>query len=460
MARQCPICVQSFTAHKREAIACPYCEYEACMECCERFLLEGGAGYAPRCMSCKAPWNQEFVDKTFPKAFLFGRLKLHRKRTLLEREKSLLPSSTVFAEREKALRERAKEKRELVRKRAELRYQLDLLGQEIREVELDLAAGLRVRDAPRTVFVRPCPAADCRGYLTADWECRLCAARVCRSCHEILGAETDTKHECDPANVESAKALERETRPCPSCGTRIYRAGGCDQMWCTQCRTAFSWRTGAIESGAIHNPHYYQWVRERGHEEAAVAPQPPPAQNECNINPCPTVTELLRALRRSGTTSVEGVVIAWHRLQTHVRANEMPMLRQANALDNPDATADLRAKYLLKDFDEKTFEKLVFKRHKEAEVQKAMYDIFEMFVNVASDLLRRILQATHAGEGDALRGIQACLGEFDALRDYFNQQSLEIARRFGRSICHAISSTITYGSLSMNKVRVSSKPLI
>ena len=446
----CPICVQAFTAHKREAIACPFCEYEACMECCERFLLEG-VSYSPRCMSCKAPWNQDFVDKTFPKAFLNGRLKLHRKRTLLEREKSLLPSSTVFAEREKSLRKRAEEKRELVRKRADLRYQLDRLGQEIRDVELDLAAGLRVRDAPRTVFVRPCPAADCRGYLTSDWDCRLCAARVCRSCHEIL-AEGD--HECDPADVESAKALERETRPCPSCGTRIYRAGGCDQMWCTQCRTAFSWRTGAIESGAIHNPHYYQWVRERGHEEA-VAPPPPAAPNECNNNPCPSVTELLRALRRSGTTSVEGVVIAWHRLQTHVRANEMPLLRQANTLDNPDATADLRAKYLLKDFDEKTFEKLVFKRHKNAEVQKAIYDIFEMFVNVSSDLLRRILQATTAGEASSLQGIKACLEEFDALRDYFNVQSLEIAERFGRTSYHAISDVITYGSLSMNKVKVS-----
>jgi hypothetical protein len=42
-------------------------------------------------------------------------------------------------------------------------------------------------------------------------------------------------------------------------------------MWCVVCRTAFSWNTGLIEDGHIHNPHYYQFLREQKAKEEAEA---------------------------------------------------------------------------------------------------------------------------------------------------------------------------------------------
>ena len=35
-------------------------------------------------------------------------------------------------------------------------------------------------------------------------------------------------------------------------------------MWCTQCHVAFSWRTGEIDHGNIHNPHALAWKRKNG----------------------------------------------------------------------------------------------------------------------------------------------------------------------------------------------------
>jgi hypothetical protein len=127
---------------------------------------------------------------------------------------------------------------------------------------------------------RGCPAEGCRGFLSSSFNCGVCEAKVCEHCHEIIGAKGDSigqvgagsveirptsgavrTHTCNPGAVETAKMLAKETRPCPTCKTLISKIDGCDQMWCTQCQTPFSWRTGQKEEGRVHNPHYYEWLR-------------------------------------------------------------------------------------------------------------------------------------------------------------------------------------------------------
>jgi len=84
-------------------------------------------------------------------------------------------------------------------------------------------------------FVKPCPAEDCRGFLSTKWNCGLCNTKVCKDCHEIITEEDSSENEekkqsnhvCDPNNIETARALQRETKGCPKCGVRIYKIDGC-----------------------------------------------------------------------------------------------------------------------------------------------------------------------------------------------------------------------------------------
>ena len=118
---------------------------------------------------------------------------------------------------------------------------------------------------------RPCPKENCRGFLSSQWKCSVCDMWTCPECHQLKGFTRDAHHTCNPDDVATAKLLNSDTKPCPSCRTPIHKLVGCDQMWCTQCHTGFSWRSGAIQT-RVHNPHFFEWQRQNN---GGVAPRRP-----------------------------------------------------------------------------------------------------------------------------------------------------------------------------------------
>jgi hypothetical protein len=152
-------------------------------------------------------------------------------------------------------------------------------------------------DAERKKFIMKCQAANCPGFLSTQYKCGVCDLYTCSECLEMKENE---KHQCKKENIESAQMIRKETKPCPSCATRIYKIDGCDQMWCVDCKTAFSWNSGQIVNSRIHNPHYYEYLRQTNGSVPREPGDIPGGAAVCGQ--FPTLTEVRSYLSKLGNT--------------------------------------------------------------------------------------------------------------------------------------------------------------
>jgi hypothetical protein len=162
----------------------------------------------------------------------------------------------------------------------------------IRSLRLNASAA-SAEDPERKKFIMKCQAANCPGFLSTQYKCGVCDVYTCSECLDI---KSDEQHVCKPENIESAKMIKKDTKPCPTCATRIYKIDGCDQMWCVDCKTAFSWNTGQISNSKIHNPHYYEYLRKT---QGSVPRDPADIPAGCGY--FPTLFEVRSLLDKLGT---------------------------------------------------------------------------------------------------------------------------------------------------------------
>ena len=195
----------------------------------------------------------------------------------------------------------------------------------------------RSRDPPKVVYNRPCPLEECNGFVdTSKWVCGTCKKQICKECF----TEKDEGHECNKDMIDTVKMIMKESRPCPKCSIYIHKTEGCDQMWCTQCHTTFSYRTGEIHVGRTHNPMYYQWLRET---RGTVPREPGDDPNQhCMTDPTVMLTNLTRINtdheeEQTIIGKVEGVVRLKAEIQRYATWN-MPWYHRENYTTNKTRT--------------------------------------------------------------------------------------------------------------------------
>ncbi len=290
----CQVCTEKYTSLVRKVVTCLHCGQAACRSCCAQYILASST--AAECMSCKKNWSLAFISENFTRAWTNGAYRDHRQKVLLERQRLLLPESLEAARQHKRVQGLERELHSVQNKYAVLNQARRVLNTKIRDMQYQRTMGWPEHLAPRPVGRgwRPatgeaeeeggdpgagkgpeetrdakkvtgrCPDAssDCRGFVVGG-ACQLCAAKTCRSCAGMLSRDENAVHECDPGDIATRRLLAADSKKCPKCFVDIQKVDGCQQMWCTGCRTFFCWRTLEILKGEHHNPHYAEFMRQQ-----------------------------------------------------------------------------------------------------------------------------------------------------------------------------------------------------
>jgi len=428
-SNNCFICEEKFNKTIHTSICCNFCNFEACRTCCETYLL---SQTSPKCMNtiCAKPWDRKFMVNVFPKSFISNQWKKHCEKVFLDKELALLPATQPIIEN---IIRKEKIKKEI----EEIENIINELRTKQRELHYGITNPYKEQQTVKYHFVRACVDPDCRGYLSSQWKCGLCEKRACKDCHVLLHNENEEQqeHVCHPDELATAKLLDKDTKPCPSCQVGIFKIQGCDQMWCTQCKTAFSWKTGAIET-VIHNPHFYEWQRRTG----GVA-QRNPGDIVCGQEITQTMLEQLstRLRQRSLYSNNKPSTIPESSLSKtlydrayviirsilHLRYHQLPYF---NVGDNEN-NLELRVSYMRQEIDKETFMQRLQRNNKKFEKKKEIYNILSMFIQTVTDIMFRFQE--NVNKSELLVAEIIVNDEIQAIQDYSNECLKDIAETYG-----------------------------
>ena len=376
----CGVCCERFNKTNHKKVCCPFCDFESCRTCTQTYLLSTSED--AHCMSCKKEFSRDFVDSFCTKRFRNEDYKKHMERVLFERELARMPETQPYVQRI-IKRRRISKLRAMVadlymKTRRKYMHAVETKSERTEfyaltsiflekahkytRIELEnIPFGLIDSTNEKVTFTRGCPMEECRGFLNELWKCGICERSFCEKCNEVC----DETHVCDPETVKTMKLINKDTKPCPKCSTMIHKIDGCAQMWCTTCQTAFDWRTGVIEKGRIHNPHYFEFQK-RSRENGDIPCGGRPMYRELMENKAPPLIMQLNYL----------ISTAEHQLA----------YRYGYMYEN---NLQLRIDYLMNMITDEQLKKELQRRDKYNHKMSDIRDIIQMFLDTGGDLLRQ-----------------------------------------------------------------------
>jgi hypothetical protein len=150
-------------------------------------------------------------------------------------------------------------------------------------------------------------------------------------------------------------------------------------MFCIQCHTPFSWKSGKEELGVIHNPHYFEALRNGNIKEIRHR------QNQGECGPIPTYTQIDGYLHYSGLSkSIIDKMYNYYREFIHHRHITLTYFN-----NREDRNVE-RLKYLTGKYDEKKFKQKLFVYHESSLRKKEEHEIMTSYVTIGEELFRSL----------------------------------------------------------------------
>ena len=435
----CEVCCLEQTSGK--ILACGVCEYKACKTCVREYAMTC-VGEA-RCMNteCQTPYTKHFLATHLTKKWLKETYLTKIKRGWIAHELTRIPETMGLVElmkryevilgRKSALLANVFNEvtivlgnmqpiRRLVANKAHPDYPKYL---DVSDEANDLIARMFAyphdlngitenRPAP-VKYTQVCPKDGCIGLVAESDDglvCKVCDTLVCKRCHMVMVTDA---HACKNSDVESVKAMSKDTKPCPSCAVPIYKIDGCDQMWCVKCNTSFSWDLRTINTGPVHNPHYFQWLRSQTNGDI------PRVQGDV-VGGC-----------LIGNYNVEGATLS---MLKHLGVNEMVIFNRLRAIASTQngggdtgmqsSLHNARAHYILKPEKRSQWERSVIHTYTLHAYYSSREAIRATLRQIAQERITACLTVVLANPNDELeikKAYDACMTEMDNARVYFNQ---------------------------------------
>lgn len=198
----------------------------------------------------------------------------------------------------------------------------------------------------------------------------------------------------------------------------------CDQMWCTQCHTAFSWRTGNIER-TIHNPHYYEWMRRTGGGEMPRNPLDVP----CGRNLDHYLYESMARILRTSYVGASNCRALISRIDKLIRYTiHMMEVERPRPPNYERRNEDLRVRYLMNELSEEDMRDQLQKDDKRHHKNQELADIYTLLGTTVTDILFRFSHQLDKDKNTRPDKIDdSILDEIYLIVDYANECLADVA---------------------------------